>query len=152
MEPDSLEPIIDEAVALVSRRLGGMEVRRRCCEPPGGKDAAGLSVRVQGDYAMTLCMLADPPLLRAVTAHMARGEPEAAELEYAAEFFNILSGRIISCFNHRRGLSARFGIPRLLVGSPPAAEDAQRELCYDCGCGVMRLYYTPPRFEADRAD
>lgn len=91
-------------------------------------NAAVLYLSAFGGYQMELYLYTDKETMTRIAQNMKR-EPAAKSetLLYAAEFFNILGGHIVSRINRAYGRTARF--------KPPVCLD---ERCRCCGSGSER--------------
>lgn len=153
--PAALRQITDAAVRDISRRVARAELSESAVEPFETEDVRSLITVTQGDYELTFVFSAASPVLTAFAQNMRHGQmPDTSGVEACAcEFLNILCGRIVSQFNRRLHVSARFGVPQVVDGlfsyKTRHEADTHYEFCYRCRYGLI-LVRTLFRWNAEK--
>lgn len=117
----SLLAVTDQVVKDIALQVAKLEIspQEEQVDLPE-EDCGSLVIDTKGDYELTLVFSAGQQVLRAISNNMIRGLATDEDIPVCAvEFFNILSGRVISAINNRTHSVARFAIPRLVNGVRP---------------------------------
>lgn len=110
VEPKELSQIIHSNVLEISRQMAGIILVPS--EPVDMADADVLHLATSGEYQLNLYLCTDKKITQQIASNMKHGPAMREEMPlYAAEFFNILGGHIVSLINRRYKKAARFRPP-----------------------------------------
>lgn len=139
-----LYDILDSAVKDITKRVAKMELINVGTSEIDADKASSLVTTTHGDYVLTIIFHTSDDVLKGITQNMKRGA-DVAESDiaiYAAEYFNILCGHIISAMNRRAHTAARFGIPKVIKGgyeNSQAQGNQGQALYYRCPLGTVKV-------------
>lgn len=139
-----LYEILDSAVKDITKRVAKMELTNVGTSDIDQEKARSLVTTTHGDYVLTIIFHTSDVVLKGITRNMKRGgDVEESDIAiYAAEYFNILCGHVISAMNRKAHTAARFGIPKVIKGGyqEDVAEGKQgRALYYASPLGTVKV-------------
>lgn len=136
--------ILDHAIKDISKRVAKMDFTNASDWEMDANHSSSLVITTHGDYVLTIVFHTSDEVLHGITQNMKHGaEVKEGDIAiYAAEYFNILCGHVISAMNRSAHRDARFNVPQIIEGECP--EDKvqglkQKALYYCCPLGNVKV-------------
>lgn len=135
--------ILDSAVKDITKRVAKMDFTSTGVSEILGHSSS-LVTTTQGDYILTIIFHTSDVVLMGITQNMKRGAAvEEGDIAiYAAEYFNILCGHVVSAMNQKAHTAARFAIPKVIKGGYTDEEvqaSNKNALFYCCPLGMVKV-------------
>lgn len=140
--------ITDHAIKTVSFKVARLEMKKSSCDKQKNwNDTDFLMTATSGDYELFILLFAECSVIHAITQNMKHGVPPREEdiPLYFKEYFNILCGHVVSCYNNANHASARFGVSQFFTrhakDRPYPKNTPLHELCYQCSDGQIKVAF-----------
>lgn len=143
-ETVDLYEILDNAVKEVTKKVAKMDFINAGASEIDAGHSSSLVTTAQGDYILTIIFQTSDSVLRGITQNMKRGaDVNDDDIPiYAAEYFNILCGHVVSRMNRKAHTDARFGIPQVIKGGYMEGTEQGKKrqaLFYCCALGTVKV-------------